>query len=74
MELSKCAIILGHLQTINFPFGTNGKLKVLGVPILKHFRENSVVLFWQSISRSFFFQFSSQMELSLYQVLSRAGV
>ena len=30
--------ILGHLKTINFPFGTNGKLMVLGVPILKHFR------------------------------------
>ena len=24
--------------TPNFPFGTNGKLMVLGVPILKHFR------------------------------------
>ena len=28
--------ILGHLKTINFLFGTNGKLMVLGVPILKH--------------------------------------
>ena len=26
----------GHLKIINFPFGTNGKLIVLGVPILKH--------------------------------------
>ena len=26
------AQILGHLKTINFPFGTNGKLMVLGVP------------------------------------------
>ena len=25
-------------MTINFTFGTNGKLMVLGVPILKHFR------------------------------------
>ena len=25
---------------INFPFGTNGKLMVLGVPIFKHFRVN----------------------------------
>ena len=25
---------------INFPFETNGKLMVLGVPILKHFRVN----------------------------------
>ena len=23
---------------MNFPFGTNGKLMVLGVPIFKHFR------------------------------------
>ena len=28
----------GTTKTINFPFGTNGKLMVLGVPILKHFR------------------------------------
>ena len=25
----------GHLKNINFPFGTNGKLMVLGVPMLK---------------------------------------
>ena len=29
---------IGTLKTVNFPFGTNGKLMVLGVPILKHFR------------------------------------
>ena len=29
---------MGLLKTINFPFGTNGKLMVLSVPILKHFR------------------------------------
>ena len=28
----------GPPKTINFPFGTNGKLMVFGVPILKHFR------------------------------------
>ena len=28
---------MGHLKIINFPFETNGKLMVLGVPILKHF-------------------------------------
>ena len=27
---------MGHLKTINFPFGTNGKLLILGVPMLKH--------------------------------------
>ena len=30
------ALILGHLKMINFPFGTNGKLIILGVPILMH--------------------------------------
>ena len=29
---------IGTPKIINFPFGTNGKLIVLGVPILKHFR------------------------------------
>ena len=28
---------IGTPKTINFPFGANGKLMVLGVPILKHF-------------------------------------
>ena len=28
---------IGTSKTINFPFWTNGKSKVLGVPILKHF-------------------------------------
>ena len=31
-------LIIGTPKTINFPVGTNGKLMVLGVPILKHFR------------------------------------
>ena len=29
---------LGQLKTSYFPSGTNGKLMVLSVPILKHFR------------------------------------
>ena len=46
---------MGHLKTINFLFGTNGKLMVLVVPILKyisaeilgHLRLNSInFLFW----------------------------
>ena len=28
---------IGTTKTINFPFGTNGKLMVLVVPISKHF-------------------------------------
>ena len=34
----QCAGILGHLKTITFPYETNGKIMILGVPILKHFR------------------------------------
>ena len=30
---------------INFPFGTNGKFIILGVPILKHITVSSVLLF-----------------------------
>ena len=31
-------LTIGTPKIVNFPFGTNGKLMVLGVPILKHFR------------------------------------
>ena len=34
---------IGTPKNINFPFGTNGKLMVLGVPILQHFRVFSFV-------------------------------
>ena len=34
---------IGIPEPYNFPFGTNGKLMVLGVPIHKHFR----VLYFQ---------------------------
>ena len=33
-------INIGTPKNINFPFGTNGKLKVLGVPKFKHFWVN----------------------------------
>ena len=33
---------LGHLKIINFTFGTNGKLMVLDVPVLKHITVKSV--------------------------------
>ena len=35
---------IGTPKHINFLFGTNGKLMVLGVPILKHFRVSSSAL------------------------------
>ena len=41
---------MGHIKIINFPFGTNGKLMVLGVPIFKHFR----VLYHQGTVSSFY--------------------
>ena len=41
----------GHLKIMNFPFGTNGKLMILGAPILKHFR-----VFCCKIVRSFAMQ------------------
>ena len=56
-----CSII-GTPKTINFPFGTNGKLMVLGVPILKHFRgiltstkffslyEKLKIFFWYAVN------------------------
>ena len=37
-SLIKMCLYVGTPKNINFPFGTNGKLMVLGVPILKHFR------------------------------------
>ena len=38
----QCAWILGPLKNINFPFQTNGKLMILGVPILKHLRVTEI--------------------------------
>ena len=29
---------IGTPKIVNFPFGTNGKLSILGVPIFKHIR------------------------------------
>ena len=36
-SLQMC-LTIGTPKNINFPFETNGKLMILGVPILKHFR------------------------------------
>ena len=33
---------IGTLNNHHFPFGTNGEVVVLGVPILKHFRVGTV--------------------------------
>ena len=32
---------------INFPFATNGKLIILGVPILKHFTVQDLIIIYQ---------------------------
>ena len=45
---------------INFPFGTNGKLMVLGVPILKHFR----------VAQILYGTITAQHELVLNDVIS----
>ena len=34
----RVAYVLENLKTINFPFVTNGKLMVLGFPMLKYFQ------------------------------------
>ena len=39
-------LILGYLKVINFPFGRNGKLMVLDVPVLKHIRVVFVISIW----------------------------
>ena len=36
---------IGTHKTVNFPFETNGKLMVSGIPILKHFRVHQYVIF-----------------------------
>ena len=43
-----CALLLGHLKTIHFLFGTNGKLMNSGVPRFKHIR---ILFKKESISR-----------------------
>ena len=37
-ESTLMCLNIGTPKIIDFPFGTNGKLMVFGVPILKHFR------------------------------------
>ena len=37
-QVSQNLGILEHVITMSFPFETNGKLMILGVPILQHFR------------------------------------
>ena len=50
---STVCLNIGTPKNINFPFETNGKLMILGVPILKHFRVSS------SSSRCEIFGFSN---------------
>ena len=37
-SLTIIGLNIGHLQTIDFPFGTNGKSIILSVPTHKYFR------------------------------------
>ena len=52
----KC-VSIGTPKTINFPFGTNGKLMILGVPIFKH------IVFFSIIVKHLISQMSSFMLL-----------
>ena len=38
MRYTVMCLSIGTSKIINFPFGTNGKLSFLGVPIFKHIR------------------------------------
>ena len=45
--LKHCTLMclnIGTSETTDFPFGTHGKLSVLGVPTLKHFRGSTVLM------------------------------
>ena len=52
---------IGTPKTINFPFGTNGKLMVLDVPILKHFRV-FMAMVPSNLNFAFFFFFFINLE------------
>ena len=39
-ERTVMSLSIGTPKIIIFPFGTNGKLSILGVPIVKHIRVN----------------------------------
>ena len=41
---------IGSPKTVNFPFGTNGKLLVLGVLVLKRIRMISRLRVWSHVS------------------------
>ena len=52
----------GTPKIINFPFGTNGKLMVLGVPIFKHFRVDISIVSDKTMSRYFRESFKKNSE------------
>ena len=56
----------GASKTIDFPFGTNGKLMILGVPILKHFRVNHEVMELQN--RVFMSETMKDLILKIYVI------
>ena len=48
MECIVMGLNFGTPKTINFPFGTNGKLIILGAPIFKHMTEIIVTALFDS--------------------------
>ena len=51
----------GAPKTINGPFGTNGKLMILGVPKLEHFRVNPLYCFSCHTETTFMHNFCIKM-------------
>ena len=62
--------MLGHLKIMNFPFGTNGKFIILGVPILKHIR----VFYGILQSNSWPFIFNGILESIFYGMVNYGKV
>ena len=63
---------MGHLEIINFPFGTNGNLLFIGVPILKHITVFGVILEINGKVMSYGILFSLQVIIVSLQVSSRS--
>ena len=61
-----------HLKIINFPFGTNGNLLFIGVPILKHITVLGVILEINGKVMSYGILFSLQVIIVSLQVSSRS--
>ena len=55
-------LCIGTYKAINFPFGPNGKLMILGVPILKYIRDHNTYA-----NKPTFWGFSEHTYLHVYK-------